>query len=120
MCGFLMRSFIQEVSLITKIMMFSYIVLSAVLILIATKLPSDIQTKLIETQDIILSNPILSKEQSEKIISSVDIIIKRLQKPTLSIYIFNCFKLTPQFQAGSMLMFGILIEYFNAYKKNMA
>lgn len=45
MCAFLLKSFSDDVSIITKVMMFSYTALGIMLTIIATKLPSDIQTK---------------------------------------------------------------------------
>uniref|UniRef100_A0A914EE11 Uncharacterized protein n=1 Tax=Acrobeloides nanus TaxID=290746 RepID=A0A914EE11_9BILA len=72
--------------------------------------------QLIETQDIILSNAILSRKGSGKIIASVDIILKKLQKPTLSIYVLGCFKLTNKVLSLSMFIIWILTEYFYAYK----
>uniref|UniRef100_A0A914E7X0 Uncharacterized protein n=1 Tax=Acrobeloides nanus TaxID=290746 RepID=A0A914E7X0_9BILA len=71
---------------------------------------------LIETQNIVLSNEILTRKESDKLISSIDILIKKLQKPTLSVHFFNCFKITKKTMSLTMFITWILTEYFHAYR----
>uniref|UniRef100_A0AC35GRV4 Gustatory receptor n=1 Tax=Panagrolaimus sp. PS1159 TaxID=55785 RepID=A0AC35GRV4_9BILA len=117
--AFVTRSFIEDILPLTKIFSFMFMALGLFMLLVGVKRTSDFANELSKTSNIILFEPTIFSDGNEKLSLIATNIVFRIEHSHYLPKVFSSFKINEKFFQRAFLLIPFIIEYLNAFKKEI-